>query len=145
MVMLGEGRATRRLLLAFACLAPLGSAAGQSSEPKPMPDSVRRYLMRAFDTLARVSMHRDSYDWSGLRDSVLARAAAAQTYEETWPVIQWMLRKVDRHSFLMTPRPMPARPGVADRPRPPRPELGGMFLDGRVGYILMPPFGGASR
>ncbi len=117
-----------------------------------MPDSIRRYIVAALDTFQRVSMHRDSVDWAALRDSVLARASGAQTTDQTWRSLQWALRRVDRHSFLQTPRPMPPIPGAAassPATSPPArrvpPPVAGRLVDGTLGYVLVPWFPGPSR
>ncbi|MEP7344464.1 MAG: S41 family peptidase [Gemmatimonadaceae bacterium] len=142
------------LIAVLACALPLHPGRAQnpdSSASRQTPDSVRRYLVAALDTLQRVSLHRDSVNWTALRDSVFARTAGARTSEETWRTLQWALRRVDRHSFLQTPRPMPPLPGAAapspaatsrnNRP----PAVTGRMVDGRVGYLLVPWFPGSPR
>ncbi len=126
-----------------------------------MPDSIRRYLTEAIDTLQRVSMHRDSVDWVALRDSVFTRASAATRTDDTWRTLQWALRRVDRHSFIQTPRSLPpmGAPPLAT-PRPPTgtpvptsssakavgpPAVSGRLIDDRFGYLLVPWFAGTNR
>jgi C-terminal processing protease CtpA/Prc len=127
---------------------PMIAVAGfvPASARAQMPDSVRAYLSEALDTLAHVSLHRDEVDWPALRDSVMRRASRATTYAESWPTIEWALRRVDRHSFLQTPAPPTPAPSTttrAARPRPPA--VSARMIDGRYGYLLVPWFPGAPR
>ena len=157
---MGLNRKSPRRLPVRKCflLLPLiaGFAPSARGQEPAMPDSVRRYVSAALDTLQRVSLHRDSVDWRALRDSVFIRAGDAQTTDGTWRALQWALRRVDPHSFLQTPRPMPARtqaPGVpAAPPSPapvpaklPEPEISGRLVDRRYGYISVPSFAGTNR
>jgi carboxyl-terminal processing protease len=114
-----------------ACIQTLSSSA------------VRRYVLAALDTLQQVSIHRKTYDWAPLRDSVLRRTKHARCRSDAWPVLDWALDRVDHHSFLRAP--MPAS-GVASAPgsaasRP----VSGRRVDDRIGYVSVPQFSGPSR
>jgi hypothetical protein len=91
------GIAAAALLLVFS---PLPAQMPQSA----MPDSVRDYVSTAMAAFRSHSVHRSQVDWAALEDSVLTRAVNARTPAETWPVLTWALRRVDRHSFLMSAR-----------------------------------------
>lgn len=137
------------LLLAIVCVTPFAAASAQGSQqPRQTAEAVVRYLDAALDTLRRVALRRDSVDWSALRDSVRVRAAGAQTTDQAWPALQWALRRVDRHSFLQTPRPMPderaavAKPNEKSPQRPfVRPAVSGRLIENRFGYVLVPSIG----
>jgi len=144
-------------------IGPLRVAAQVTAPPSTQrvngPEAVRQYVGGALDTFQKVSVHRESVDWKALRDSVFARTAGARTTDDTWPALQWALRQVDRHSFMQTPRPMPAaeRPPVPPPssvpattagvpPKPPGPvPIVGHLLDEQFGYILVPMFVGLNR
>ncbi len=114
-----------------------------------MPDSVRDYVSAAMTAFRSHSVHQAEVDWRSLEDSVVARAADAQTPAATWAALTWALRRVDIHSFLMPPERMmvmmspggmvpQAAPPVARRPL-------GQLLDGGIGLIAVPPHSGANR
>jgi C-terminal processing protease CtpA/Prc len=50
-------------------------------------------------------MRRDSVPWARVRDSAFVLADGAQRPYDTYPAIQWALRRVNRHSFLQVPAP----------------------------------------
>jgi C-terminal processing protease CtpA/Prc len=97
----------RRYSLLLALLA-LGCATRRTGDPvTPPPASLEpalmTYLNAALDTLRRVSRH-SSVDFDQLRDSMVALGLGARQPRDLYPVIDWMLGKVDRHSFLQAAR-----------------------------------------
>ncbi|MGQ0643169.1 MAG: S41 family peptidase [Gemmatimonadaceae bacterium] len=131
------------LIVAWLCVA-----SGAQAQSKRTADSVLRYMDEALDTLRRVALRRDSVDWPALKDSLFARTSGAQTTRETWPALQWALRRVDRHSFLQTPEPVAAAAPKPNEIAPPRqrpPAVAGRLIDGHVGYVLVPWFPGRNR
>lgn len=148
-----RSRASVRSALHVVLSLAISSAAVQAQASARLAPAAARYLDGALATLERASIHRETVNWKALHDSAYSWAAGAATAEETWPAIHRTLKFVDRHSFLLTPRPMlsaaygpgnvttaavssPAPPGVAE----PRPKL----LD-RIGYIVVPGFEGPNR
>ena len=109
-----------------------------------------QYLDKALTTLERSSIHRKTFDWKSLRDSVSLWAAGATTPEATWPALLRAVRFVDPHGFLVTPRPMPqsayrdAMPRAAQPSRPSFPETESALI-GRVGLLVVPGFTGNNR
>ena len=134
-----------RVLSASVLLSSV--AAWSGAQARRPSDSVVRYLGEALDTLRRVALRRDSVDWNALRDSLLVRAAGAQSTRDAWPALQWALRRVDRHSFLQTPEPprVTTSPNEQAAPRPRPPAVSGRLIDGRIGYVLVPWFSGRNR
>lgn len=113
-----------------------------------MPDSVRDYLSAAMVAFRTHSVHQADVDWRSLEDSVVARAANAQTPAGTWAALTWALRHVDAHSFLMPPeRMMMASAGgmvpTAARPVASRPA--GQLLDGGIAVVAVRPHSGRNR
>ena len=136
-------------VLGIACVTAFAApSVPAAQQPKRTAEAVVRYLDAALDTLRRVALRRDSVDWNALRDSVRARSVGAQTTDEAWPALQWALRKVDRHSFLQTPRPMPDERAAAKKPNEQtaqrsfvRPAVSGRLIENRFGYVLVPSIG----
>jgi carboxyl-terminal processing protease len=127
----------------------LVSARLPAQTPQPaMPDSVRDYVSTAMAAFRSHSVHRGEVDWTALEDSVLARAASAQTPSETWRALTWALRRVDRHSFLMPPEAQMATPtgGMVPQAAPPaetRPL--GRLIEGGIGLVAVPSHAGRNR
>lgn len=120
------------------------------AQPPPrstMPDTVRQYVSAAMAAFRTHSVHRTEVDWRSLEDSVVARAANAQTPAGTWAALTWALRRVDPHSFLMPPEQMMTSTGMmvppAARPMARRPV--GQLLDGGIALISVPPHSGRNR
>ena len=116
---------SRMLVVGVLALAP-GRAATQ------VRDSVsaesRTYLMAALDTIAAVTLGRDTMPWSLIRDSAFHYAAGARRPSDTYGAIDWALRRANKHSFLQA-----RRPGAVSE-----------LIDSRYGYIHIPQRGGAA-
>lgn len=126
-----------------------------------MPDSVCGYVRDAMDTLRAHSVHRERVDWTALEDSVLARADGARTPKQTWKALDWALRSVDPHSFLVTPQQpgdeptsgtSTSQPGddstsgtspSQSHRAPPAPT--GRLLAGGIGLLTVPGHAGPNR
>jgi C-terminal processing protease CtpA/Prc len=119
----------------------LRESAGEQNRG-PSPEAVR-YLTSALDSMQRLSVRRDSVDWDKLREQTLQWAGAARTTAETYVAIQRALRELgDQHSFFMTPQQVTAwqQRGNAEIPAPVV-----RRLEGGLGYILLPAYGGGDR
>ncbi len=139
---------SRGLCGAFAAALFLLSASVPAQTPlRPMPDSVRDYVNAAMASFRANSVHRSEVDWSALGDSVVARAAGAQTPSATWVALTWALRRVDPHSVLLPPQRMMASVtgGMAPPPHPPASRPLGQLLDGSIGVLTVPPHEGSNR
>ena len=112
-----------------------------------MPDSVRRYVSTAMAAFRTHSVHQAEVDWRSLEDSVVTRAANAQVPASTWDALTWALRGVDAHSFLMPPERMmkALTGGMAPAARPAASGPLGKLLDGRIGFVVVPPHAGPNR
>ncbi len=97
------------------------------SAPLMSPDA-RDYLSAALDSIERSILRPGNLNWTVLRDSAMILAAGAQRSYDTYPAIEWTLRRANKHSFLQVPTPG----AVAT------------MLPGRVGYVHVPQRGGAA-
>lgn len=125
-----------------------GDAASRSEAATAMPDSVRGYVRDAMAKFRARSIHRDRVDWAALEHSVLARAAGARTPAGTWQALNWALRSVDRHSFLMPPQKArggtaPGGGAAAPLAAPPMPT--GQRLAGGIVLLTVPAHIGPNR
>lgn len=135
-------RAIAALFFTVACLSA-------QPTPRALPDSVRGYVHDAMTAFRAHSVHQAEVDWRALEDSVLARSAGARTPADTWQVLTWALRSVDRHSFLLPPPDrMPAfvagmAPARSTTPPPVRQEAS--LLDERIGLVVVHGHTGLNR
>lgn len=146
---------TRRLWAAalLTMAFPLGAQSpGEAGAPAAaataMPDSVRGYVSDAMAKFRARSIHRDRVDWAALEASVLVRAENATTPAGTWQALNWALRTVDPHSFLMAPqkargRTAPGNGASQSLPAPPMPA--GRLLAGGIGLLTVPGHAGTNR
>ena len=68
----------------------------------PVPVVVE-FIREVLGYASRHALDRDSIDWSGLERDALALAADASSPEASHEVVDFTLRRVDRHSFLQPP------------------------------------------
>jgi hypothetical protein len=106
----------------FGCTAQANSP--MATTPLPLEPAVRTYIETAIDTLRRASRH-PATNWGQLRDSAYVLAQGAREPRDVYPVIDWMLQRVDSHSFLQA-----GRFGARDAD-----------LGGRIAYIRVPFWG----
>lgn len=126
---------TRVALFRYLCssLILVGCTAGRTPSPAPSPSGSRlapeahAYLLVALDSIERTVLRHDAASWSAIRDSALRLAEGAQRPFDTYPAIDWALRRTNKHSFLQVPTP-----GAVSA-----------MLPGRVGYLHVPQRGGA--
>jgi carboxyl-terminal processing protease len=109
----------------FVAVAVLLSVPAQPLVAQDSSD-VSHLLQAALDTLQRVSRHRTEVDWTIVRDSTFLLARGARETRDAYPVIAWLLRRIDRHSFLQA-----ERRGAE-----------GALLRSRFGYVRVPSFEG---
>ena len=63
----------------------------------------KSYLNEAIDIIANNSIEKNKIDWDRYREDVLEYGKKARTVKETYPAIQYALRKIGNgHSFLMS-------------------------------------------
>jgi hypothetical protein len=94
-------RVPGKLLLALTLCALRTPVAAQRAAP--LEPAVRAYLDAAVDTLRRVSHHATT-DWEALRDSAYLLAGGGREPRDVYPVVDWLLGRVDPHSFLQASR-----------------------------------------
>ena len=104
-------RALTAPALRWRTLAVVLASAGclRAASPAPpatsvsLDPSIESYISAAIDTMRRVSRHTQT-DWDALRDSMITLSEGARQPRDVYPVIDWMLGKVDPHSFLQAAR-----------------------------------------
>lgn len=120
----------RRLMVRSAhvgiCLVLVLPSAGAQ---RSMTPAAAAYLATSLDTIAAVTIGRDTIAWGPIRDSAFAFAAGAQRPEDTYGAINWALRRANKHAFLQAPSV-----GVVAE-----------HLEGEVGYIRVPRVSGAGQ
>jgi carboxyl-terminal processing protease len=89
------------LAASAGCTRPRSVAS--AGPPADLEPGIEAYLTAALDTVRRVSRHAQT-DWQALRDSMVRLSQGARQPRDVYPVIDWMLSKVDRHSFLQASR-----------------------------------------
>jgi C-terminal processing protease CtpA/Prc len=134
MVMSGAGKAEARHLRVTSKPAPTGppsAAAGQ------LLDSV-------YAAVREGSYWRDTVSWSVVEPQYRAMAEGAQTTDEAYDAIRWLLSRLgDHHSNVMSPAMMRAMNASGSEAgahaRSALPEV--KSLDGGFGYVMVPAFG----
>jgi len=131
----------RRLkwLSAFGFVAISGTIGARAA----MSLTARRYLDAALDTMETHSVTRREVNWPSLRAQAHQHASAALTPFQTYDAIRFALSSLgDHHSGLIEPALMVQLSTLtaADNPRPQ-----GRLAAGKIGYILVPSFVGASQ
>ena len=115
--------------IAFSIACAPASPPTPSAPALPAVDpAVAAYVRSASQTLRRVSRHRDTVEWPMLEDSALLLVRGARELRDAYPVVHWMLQRVDHHSFLQAQRR----------------GAGGIMLRERVGYLRVPFAPGAA-
>jgi C-terminal processing protease CtpA/Prc len=118
----GTGQATARNLR----IETIGTSGGKTS-------AAAQALLDTTIALAKTyALWRDTVTWSALLPKVQSAARGAQTADEVYPAIRFLLSQLgDHHSFLMKPSgaAQTLTGAVEDRPTQAK------ALDGRVGYL----------
>ncbi len=121
------GRSVTITLLAVGCAAgsrptpvPVGREAQTSAE-------ALAYLHVALDSIEQTVLRGTRVAWPVVRDSAVLLVRGAQRPYDTYPAIDWALRRVNKHSFLQV-----STPGAVSR-----------MIAGGIGYIHVPQRGGS--
>ena len=98
-------------------------------------------IEEAFDLIKTKSIMKDQIDWEQFEAEFVAGKMQALSFSDAHKVIRQMLKKLgDRHSHLIAPGDLNGPNG-----EPPSREIKGLIgklLDGEIGYISLPTFGG---
>lgn len=111
-----------------------------------VPDSLRTYLTEALDRIQQNALHRDSVNWSTVRERALLMVSGQTSYAGCYPAIRYALGKLkDHHSFLMdaTATTQWSQPD-ADAFRK-MPLTTGEMLGGKIALLEMPPVSSGSE
>ena len=90
----------RFAVTALLAVLAISSSASEADAQQAAQPTVREYIDAAVDTLRRVSRHANDVNWSVLRDSAYKLSEGAQQPRDVYPVVDWLLSRVDKHSFL---------------------------------------------
>jgi len=94
--------ATHKIIIVvwFVVGTPAISQEVRTVPAEVLSPEIVKYVDAAIDTLKLVSRHRGLVNWQSLRDSALTFAAGAKKPRDVYPVVDWLLSRVDGHSFL---------------------------------------------
>jgi carboxyl-terminal processing protease len=109
---------------------------------EPLPDTLRSYLMAAFDIIQKNALRRDSVAWPKVIDRAFTMASGARNYEACYPIINYALKELgDNHSYLMPASK--SKSWSASEPNSVKdlPLTIGKIIDGNYGYLQMPGVG----
>lgn len=115
-------------VLLAACVPQPTLQTAPPSSTSSMAAAAQAYLSAALDSMERTMLRPDALSWTTLRDSAMIVAAGAQRPYDTYPAIEWALRRANKHSFLQV-----SAPGAVST-----------MLPGRVGYLHVPQRGGVA-
>lgn len=129
-------------LAIFLCLL-LISCNQRKSNQIPAPEisaEALLYLETALDLIEENSIDKYTADWDMLRSTAYQLADGAQTPEETYPAIHFVLGKLGNgHSYFIEPSKVEKIKDVSYRKNQ---HATGKIIDGKFGYILLPGFVG---
>ncbi len=138
------------LIFCLSCLPACHPPAGTDPPTTPSPTlstsftptldpTLVTYLENALDILQEYSYYRAAVDWEKTRAHARRLARDAQTVEEIYPVIKYVLSfdLDDRHGYLMPPEQV-AQYTDADLGDSPLPE--GIMIQERFAYLNIPMF-----
>ncbi|WP_116124354.1 S41 family peptidase [Lewinella sp. IMCC34183] len=90
----------RSLLTLWLLYTAITACAAQPVPPSDTTPAVA-YIDAFFTTVRTRVLDRETFDWAALRRRADSLARGATRPAETYPALQDMLRRVNRHSFLM--------------------------------------------
>lgn len=114
-----------------------GGCASVSRRGQPLSPEAAAYVDSVFVLMREHALAEGPVDWEALRRETMARAGGAQEPRQTHKALQWALKRVNPHSFLMLPERW-AELERSEHERPPLPV--GEMISGRIGYIALPRF-----
>lgn len=119
-------RVAALLLLLSGCAWRSTPTVSAVDRPARMDPDALAYLQAALDSIERTVLRGDGVRWPAVRDSAVLLADGAQRPYDTYPAIEWALRRANKHSFLQVPTPGAASSLIASG----------------IGYIHVPQRGG---
>ena len=135
----------RRLGLLLLLLVIVSAACALDGAPDDteISDVARAYLDAVFDILEGHSIYRYEIEWPDLRDEAFVRASRAQTPDDAYDTIRWVLRSLgDGHSMFLEPEDAAALL-AADLEGNSIPT--GRLLDREIGLLTVPGFAGSEE
>ncbi len=111
----------------------------------PVSPEVRHYLDTFFQLVQEEVLYGESMDWPALRRDVDILVAGAQTTEETHAALNYLLRRINPHSFLIAPQAAQqwlgtSDPETSDQPRAIEVAQGRRIND-KIAYLTVPHLG----
>jgi len=114
--------------LVAACTWRSTPSSSALSDASRMDETAYAYLASALDSIEAAVLLPDGITWSAIRDSAFQLAEGARRPYDTYPAIDWALRRANKHSFLQVPTPGAVSALVASG----------------IGYVHVPQRGGAA-
>ncbi|SIS47397.1 Peptidase family S41 [Zobellia uliginosa] len=97
----------------------------------------KTYLDSAIDIMQENSIETENVDWKNLRNSAHKRVKEKNTIEETYPIIEDVLRQLgDQHSFFIKKQPATEFQEVDKK----MPFVDAKIFDGQIAYLKIPAF-----
>lgn len=106
-------------------------------------DSVIHYLDAFFQIISTNALYRERIDWDALRKDADQLTAGAQKTEEVYDALQYILKRVNKHSFIQKPQAASAWSGgsaISDKPQLVDYPVG-RKIDERISYVTVPHLG----
>lgn len=128
------------LLFLLAILIFVFSCSKDEIPDYQISKDARYYMDFAFDLMQENSIRKNEIDWDSFRDKYLKMAGNAQTYEDTYTVLNQALKEIHKHSFFQSPSSYNSSQSQDDSDIP-WPEA---WIEQEVGFLKLPYFSGNS-
>lgn len=112
---------------------------------EPIGERARGYLDTFFQMVQEEVIYSESVDWPAMRRDVDALVAGAQGPDDTHDALNYILRRINRHSFLIPPKAAEKWMGTSDgevSSVPQEVEVAvGHRIDEKIAYLTVPQMG----
>lgn len=109
-----------------------------------MSKSAKAYYKEFFKKISSDALDNDKIDWNTLKAAAKEMVAGAQTSADLHGMMQYILRRVNKHSFMFTPEVAAGFMGEGEENDQIKPDLvytSGRRIDEHTAYLSMPGMG----
>lgn len=109
-----------------------------------MSKEAKVYLKDFFQKVSSLAIDRETIDWKALKKTARANCPDAQKPADLHPTMQYVLQRVNKHSFMFTPEQVEAFNGGGQKNNDVIPDIiyaKGRRINEQVAYLSMPGFG----